>query len=149
MTENINNNKMGSVNGSICKRTEQSIEYYSRHPESVDQRLKELEGEWDIERVLETNAASFVIGGAALSILFNKKWLLLPLAVGGFLLQHTTQGWCPPLPVLRRMGVRTKEEIMKEKMALLAIKGDLDKVCQTQRGSSDRLREALNLLDLR
>lgn len=34
------------------------------------------------------------------------------------LLQHGLQGWCPPLPVLRRLGVRTRGEIDREKYAL-------------------------------
>jgi hypothetical protein len=36
-----------------------------------------------------------------------------------FLLQHGLQGWCPPLPVLRRLGVRTQREIDAEKYALM------------------------------
>ncbi|MFA5039231.1 MAG: DUF2892 domain-containing protein [Candidatus Omnitrophota bacterium] len=132
-----------SYTDEIRKKTEQSIEYYAHHPELIECRLKELGQEWDIERVLETNAASIVLAGTAFSILTNRKWLLLPLAVGGFLLQHTLQGWCPPLPVFRRIGIRTKEEIMKEKIALLAIKGHFDKIGQTQQGSQERLREAL------
>lgn len=42
----------------------------------------------------------------------NRKWLLLP---GGivfpFLAQHALQGWCPPVSLFRRLGVRTCREI--------------------------------------
>lgn len=129
----------------IERRTEQSIEYYGRHPEQIDKRLAELDQEWDLERVLETNAASLVVGGTALGIIFNRKWLLLPLAVGGFLLQHTLQGWCPPLPILRQIGIRTKDEILKEKTALCVLQGHYDKICQAPQGSPERLQEVLRV----
>lgn len=35
---------------------------------------------------------------------------------------HSLQGWCPPLPIIRRMGIRTAEEITKEKDALRKLK---------------------------
>jgi len=42
------------------------------------------------------------------------------------LLMHATQGWCPPVPVLRRFGVRTRHEIDAEKYALKILRGDFD-----------------------
>jgi hypothetical protein len=122
------------VNERIRRRTDMSIEYYAHHSELIDQRLKELDEEWDIERTLETNASSLVLTGLALSMLASRKWLMLPIAVAGFLLQHGVQGWCPPLPLFRRLGVRTKDEILRERAALLAIKGDLLR----SRGSDDK-----------
>ena len=35
-----------------------------------------------------------------------------------FLLQHALQGWCPPVPILRRQGFRTRHEIDAERQAL-------------------------------
>jgi hypothetical protein len=52
----------------------------------------------------------------------NRRWYLLPGVVGGFLLQHALQGWCPPLPLFRRLGVRTSSEIEEERRALLDIR---------------------------
>jgi len=46
--------------------------------------------------------------------------------VFGFFFQHATQGWCPPIPVFRRMGVRTRREINRERYALKALRGDFD-----------------------
>ncbi len=48
--------------------------------------------------------------------------------VGGFLLQHAVQGWCPPLPVFRQMGVRTQTEIDEKRAALKALRGDFQNV---------------------
>ena len=39
-------------------------------------------------------------------------------------LRSVLQGWCPPVPVLRRLGVRTQGEIDEEKAALKALRGD-------------------------
>lgn len=109
------------------------------HPEKIDQRLRQLETEWDIERALEANAALAILAGMALGMFVAKKWLILPAAVGGFLLQHALHGWCPPLPVFRRLGVRTQREIAEERMVLKARRGDFREV---HRQSS---REALKM----
>ena len=45
----------------------------------------------------------------------------LPAVVQTFYLQHTLQGWCPPLPVLRRLGFRAPAEIELERNALKAL----------------------------
>ena len=90
----------------------------------ISARIEALDQEWDIERYLETLAPSLALSGIALALLQGRKWLLLPGAVLGFLLQHAVQGWCPPLVVLRRMGVRTRREIDEERYALKALRGD-------------------------
>lgn len=36
------------------------------------------------------------------------------------------QGWAPPVPILRTIGVRTLQEIDHEKYALKALRGDFD-----------------------
>ncbi len=98
-----------------------SVCYFQENPDEIDGRLDELSQEWDVERVLETNAATLTLTGLTFSTLFGKKWLLLSAAVSGFLLQHGAQGWCPPLPVLRKLGFRTRDEIEFERRALLRI----------------------------
>ena len=45
-----------------------------------------------------------------------------------FLFQHALQGWCPPVPVLRRLGFRTVYEIDRERFSLKAIRGDFEQV---------------------
>jgi hypothetical protein len=54
----------------------------------------------------------------------NRRWLAIPIIVGAFLFQHAIQGWCPPIPVLRRMGFRTAREIEIERVALKTLRGD-------------------------
>ena len=98
-------------NRSIEKQIRDRIDYYARNPGQIDKRLLELNEEWDIERTLETNASSLSLFGLAMGFAVNRKWFILPLVVQSFLLQHALQGWCPPLPILRRYGFRTVEEI--------------------------------------
>ncbi len=117
-----------SINNRIVEETRERIEYYSAHPEKIDERLEELDREWDTERLLETNAGTLMVAGTLLGAFVSKRWLLLSAAVGGFLVQHGVQGWCPPLPVLRRMGVRTPREIEAERYALMSIRGDFEKL---------------------
>jgi hypothetical protein len=50
--------------------------------------------------------------------------------VTAFLFQHAVQGWCPPVPILRRLGFRTVTEIEQERHALKALRGDFARVDQ-------------------
>ncbi len=97
-------------------------------PRHIDRRLAELDREWDVERCLETGAASLSLLGAVLGATRRRSWFLLPAGVAAFLLQHALQGWCPPLPLFRRLGVRTADEINRERYALKALRGDFSGV---------------------
>jgi hypothetical protein len=144
-TERVERATSGSVNRSIEAEIMASIEYHMAYPEEIDQRLKELQEEWDIERVLEANASALAFLGTALGLLSGRRWLLLPAAVSAFLFQHATQGWCPPLPVLRRLGFRTAREIAQEYYALKAIRGDFAEV----KAGADNAEAALVAVGLR
>jgi hypothetical protein len=92
---------------------------------SIDRRLAALEREWDIERTLEANAASVAVAGCLLGFTVDRRFFALPALAGAFLLQHALQGWCPPLPLLRRLGIRTAGEIEEERSALRATRAQL------------------------
>ena len=65
-----------------------------------------------------------------------------------FLLQHALQGWCPPLPLFRRLGVRTAREIARERYALQALRGDFDDVpAPAAAPVPERVRAALAAVD--
>jgi hypothetical protein len=126
--ERVNLNTMRDYNQRIEEQTERNIAYYAAHPERIDLRLAELEREWDIERTLEANSATLSLAGMVLGVLAGRKWFVFPALAGGFLLQNALQGWCPPLPVFRRMGVRTQTEIERERYALKALRGDFSNI---------------------
>lgn len=122
-------------NERIDAQTQQCLERYApADREPIGRHIDALDREWDVERYLQMNAGLVSLSGILLGGLVNRRFLLLPAAVFGFFLQHATQGWCPPLPVFRRMGVRTRREINKEKYALKALRGDFDAL--PQEGSS-------------
>lgn len=110
------------VSNKIKKQTLDNISNYAhKNKEQINNRIKELDAEWDIERVLETNASSAIILSTVLGLTVNKKWFVATGVVGGFLLQHAIQGWCPPVEVFRRMGIRTCSEINYEKNVLKSL----------------------------
>src|SRR5438105_11427164 len=82
-------------NAAIRRKTEESVlRHAEAGPEAIARRLEELDREWDIERLLEANAASVALAGVALGALVDRRFLALPALVCGFLLQHALQGWC-------------------------------------------------------
>ena len=127
------------------RRTTQSnvARYAARGPEAIDRRLAELDHEWDIERLLEANASSLVVLGCALGAFASRKFFILPALVGGFLLQHAIQGWCPPVPLFRRLGVRTQREIDEERFALKTLRGDFEQVRDESTTASSDSAQAL------
>jgi hypothetical protein len=124
----VRRNTAESINRKIDDQIERNVRYYSVHTEEIARRLDELDQEWDLERMIEANAAALALTGTVLGLTQHRKFLLLPAAVTGFLLQHAIQGWCPPVPLLRRFGFRTADEINRERYALKALRGDFDSV---------------------
>lgn len=98
--------------------------YAQRSRGEITRHIRELDREWDIERWLEMNASALALTGLVLGLTHSRKWLALPGIVLPFLLQHALQGWCPPVPLFRRLGIRTREEIDREKHALKLLRGD-------------------------
>jgi hypothetical protein len=126
-TERVRQNTPDEYNRAIREQTEANVRRFAAAgPVSIEARLEELDREWDIERLLEANAATLALVGATLGLTVDRRWNLLPIAVTGFLLQHALQGWCPPVPLFRRLGVRTAAEIAEERHALKALRGDYD-----------------------
>lgn len=116
-------------NQRIDAQTQQCLERYAAGDrEAIGHHIDTLDREWDVERYLQMNAGIVSLSGVVLGAMVSRRFLLLPAAVFGFFFQHATQGWCPPLPVFRKMGVRTRREINQEKYALKALRGDFEHV---------------------
>lgn len=120
-SDRVERNTSAEVNERIKAQVAARIGYYANRLHLIDRRLEELDQEWDVERVLELNSSLLTLTGLLLSRR-HRLWLALPFAVQGFFLQHALQGWCPPLPILRRFGVRTQREIEEERHALQALR---------------------------
>lgn len=117
------------INQKIAEETLNNISYYKgRSNAELSNRIEKLNDEWDTERVLETNASMLIILGSILALSTRKRhWAFFTGAIGVFLLQHALCGWCPPLPIIRQLGVRTCDEISKEKFYLKYLRGDYKK----------------------
>lgn len=115
--------------------------------EEIADRLRELDEEWDVERLLQVNASVLVMLGVALGAKVDRRFLALPAAVFAFFGQHALQGWCPPIPVFRRLGVRTNREIARERYALKAMRGDFDDLPGKDAAPAPRIRAVLAAVD--
>jgi hypothetical protein len=104
-------------------------EYAGKSREELTTRIQELDREWDLERVLETSAATISLSGVLLSAFKrSRKCLFLPAAVLASLLQHCMARRSVPDRLLRSFGVRTRREIDAEKYAMRMLRGDFDKL---------------------
>ena len=124
------------ANVRIRRELASNVAYFSNHREEIPARLAALDREWDIERAIEANASVLAFAGVALAAAHDRRWLVLPGLVSAFLFQHAVQGWCPPVPVLRKLGFRTSYEIEEERRALKALRGDFE-------GAADNANAAL------
>jgi hypothetical protein len=135
------------INERLRREMEARIYYFAQSSDQIDARLEELDREWDIERVLETHAAGVSLFGILMARR-HRKWLVLPFAVAGFLMQHAIQGWCPPVPLFRKLGIRTVHEINDERRALKILRGDFDDINLSDlKDPQARAGKALQALD--
>ncbi len=140
-TDRVRAATSAEINRRIDLEIENRIIFYARkNKRAITLRLKELDEEWSIERWLETNASSLALTGLVLGATVNKKWLWLSGGVLGFLLLHGLHGWCPPVPALRRMGVRTRGEIERERYALKILRGDFQIVASPEQAHAAPLQ---------
>ncbi|MFC4171610.1 hypothetical protein ACFOYU_06015 [Microvirga sp. GCM10011540] len=113
-------------------------------PEDIDDGIRQLEQEWDIERTLQANFAIVNLIGIALGAFVDRRWYLFSAAATGFMVQHALQGWCPPVPIFRRLKYRTASEINHERFALKALRGDFDDIGTSgSQGNPNRGQQAL------
>ncbi len=83
-------------------------------------RLRQLDRELDQEQALQMGAAGLGFIGAILSVTINPAFALLPAMAFATLGQYALQGWCPPVALLARLGLRSSKEIDRERYALAA-----------------------------
>lgn len=86
--------------------------------------ITQLDREWNFDRALEAEAALTGLVGLALGAAVDRRLLVLPGFVAAMLVVHATHGWYPLLPLFRRLGLRTQDEIDRERYALKAMRGD-------------------------
>ena len=97
------------------------ISYYIRHPELIGIRLRQLDREWDIERIVEKKSATLAAVDTSVRTMSSNRWLALAAPLTN-LLQNKVQGWSPPIRTLRNLGYRTRDQIEQERQALLTLR---------------------------
>lgn len=108
------------VNERIDKLTAVAVaQTVAKGRDAIAARIDELDREWDIDRALMANFA--IVGSLTfwLGKRKDKRWMWLFGAQQLFLLLHATIGWCPPVPLFRRLGFRTAKEIAAERQLLV------------------------------
>ena len=144
-TDRVRRNTPDEVNREIIAEIRDRLLLFKlKSREEISGRLEELDREWDVERMLETNAALFGSLGVLMAVARRSFLpLLLTGTALGFLMQHAVQGWCPPIEVFRRAGIRTRREIDLERYALKVIRGDFEHL---RPGSADPVELADELI---
>lgn len=135
-------NTWADVNRRIDRKSQLVVGWAasSGSTDEISQRLALLDHEWNLDRVLEAEAAITGLAGVALAFTRGKAFFALPAFVSSMLVLHAVHGWYPLLPLLRRLEFRTQDEIDRERFALKAVRGDFFGV--PRRGTDEAERAA-------
>lgn len=109
------------VNERIARHMEERI-VHTLHARDIEGRMDDLDREWNTERALLTNYGVVALAGIVFALARGSRLPLLTTVASGFMLQHALQGWCPPLALFRRLGLRSPGEIERERAALEALR---------------------------
>ncbi len=125
-TNRIASHTKCNINSNIKDETIKCLNLYKNSSkELISDKIKKLNNEWDVDRIIEAKAGCIVLMCSILGLSKSGKpcFVLTGLA-GFFLLQHAIQGCCPTNMILREMGIRSAEEINNEKTVLKIMRGD-------------------------
>lgn len=107
------------------KTAESNRKYAAVGEHGITGRVAEFDKEWGIERWLELNVSTIAgIGLPIMALTQNLWWRIIPGIILPFLFLHAVHGWCPPIPIMRRMGIRARKAIDEEKHGAKALRGD-------------------------
>ncbi|HWT73847.1 MAG TPA: DUF2892 domain-containing protein [Mobilitalea sp.] len=128
------------TNAEIRNQTIRNLNIFKNCDQNdVGERIRQLSQEWDTERVIEVNSSLLILLSSYLGIKTSRFWFLLTGAVSVFMLWYAFLGWYPLLPLVRKWGVRTEDEISAEKASLKYMRGDF---AQTYTSVEDALAKA-------
>ena len=142
--QRVSANTCDDVNERIISDMQRRIEFYALHTELIEERLEELDREWDVERIIETQAPAETVLAIVMAMFGGRKWLLLAIAAQTMVLTHALQGFYPTMPLWRRAGFRTQREMAEERYALRALRGDFDGAVDTSLEEGERASAAVS-----
>lgn len=143
-TDRVRANTWTSVNDRLDIETQLRMRHASASAsaDELTRRITQLDYEWDFDRTVETEASLMGLLGLGLGIAIDKRLLILPGFVSTMLVLHATHGWYPLLPLFRRIGIRTQDEIERERYGLKAIRGDFTALSPAGSPASERAAAA-------
>ena len=106
----------------------QNVSFYKANPRGIQTRLEALDEEWDVDKVLQVVTGGASIASFWFSLTKSRLWSIVPAILGGGALAYGITGQSPAADLVRRFGIRTRDEIEGERMALLAVRGDFSGV---------------------
>lgn len=110
-------------------RTLDNIRFYgSLGREGIDERIRALDDEWDVERAVTVGLAGAGAAGLIMGLLGSRIWRLLAWAALPLLFLFGQDKWRPSDGILKSLGLRSRKEIQDEKYALKALRGDFREV---------------------
>jgi hypothetical protein len=126
LTDRVRANTWPAVNDRLDRHVQLRLREAgaSASSEELTRRIVQLDYEWGFDRTVETEASLMGLLGLALGVAVDRRYLVLPTLVSTMLVLHATHGWYPLLPLFRRIGVRTQDEIDRERYGLKALRGD-------------------------
>jgi hypothetical protein len=122
--DRVRANSWHEVNERLDSQAAARVLSAARDDMDLDGPIAALGREWDFERVLQAEAAATGLVGLLLALRVHPNFLFVPAFAAAMLFLHAVQGWYPLLPILRRLGVRSQDEIDRERYALKALRGD-------------------------
>jgi hypothetical protein len=104
------------------KKISEVLKISDKTEEDIENRLKNLQGEWSSERVLTTAAATTIVTSTILGYAFSKKWFCLGGLVGLMMLKDGLAGDCLAMPIIEKIKFRKAYDIAAEKETLSMLK---------------------------
>jgi hypothetical protein len=122
--------------------TADNIRFYgSLGKEGLSERIRALDGEWDMEKSATVFLAGAGLFGMVMGLIGSRLWRVLTWASLPCLFLLAQDKWRPSESILKSLGLRSRKEILAEKYALKALRGDFKRV---EAASGDDGRNARN-----
>lgn len=98
------------------------------NPAACQARITQLNREWEMERVLSLGVGAASVAAMLACRGLGRSMWFVPVVGGAMLVQQALTGGSLWVPLLRRMGFRTRQEIELEKYALKSLRGDFRRI---------------------
>jgi len=117
-------NAKGTSNAPTVRLEETLARVVEAGHEAIETRLRKLDNEWSVGRMVKATTGVLILGGLLLTLIVN-PWFALMLALGGIMLAQyliARHSWLGEM--FRGVGFRTSCDIDHERIALKALRGD-------------------------